>query len=652
MKTSQILTATIALLLARTLFATTYTWDGGGLNDNINNPLNWVVNSAPVSDLSNTDLIFTGMNRLAPNVSVAFSAHKITFQNIGGFTFDGFTIGGQTLTVGTGGIVNILGSSGTLNKTGNGTMYWAPSVTTNFDLTVDAGSLTTSADGSTDFFNTTSSIAVNGNASVTDPNSSLSGGTLNGGDNGNAAMLLAAGAVSLLARRQRLSRAKRKLLMLPLTSSFVLRPLHCARRSFLGWLLLWAVGGLLATSARGASYTFTNIADSDGMFTTTWGIGPSINNSGVVAFLGFLDAGGSGIFVGNGSTVTPIALSGSTFTSFGTQDTPINNSGFVAFFASPAAGGGAVFASDGTTTKTIASGPPFNTLPSNTIVSINNAGAVAFESGNTGATSALYVGNGSGPPAALYRASDPMFSIIATRMSINDSGQVAFSAFLDAGGSGIYRGDGGTPAPIALSSQGYSSFNNPALAMNNAGTVVFIGGLDGSQHVFTGNGGATTSLVNTGGAFATVNFPAINSAGRVAFFATEPSGNKHIQTGPDPVADKVIRNSDPLFGSIVNDLRFSTTGLNDSCQVAFYYSLTDGRKGIAVATPVLRILSITQLSNGTIRLEVQGVPNLIHTIRATADLNQPFLPIGTATAAADGTFHFDDPDAPNFTQRF
>ena len=66
-------------------------------------------------------------------------------------------------------------------------------------------------------------------------------------------------------------------------------------------LILLVAAAAFASDSFGTSYTFVNIADSDGIFTTTWGVGPSINASGLVAFLGFLDAGGSGIFVGDGS---------------------------------------------------------------------------------------------------------------------------------------------------------------------------------------------------------------------------------------------------------------------------------------------------------------------------------------------------------------
>ena len=211
MKTPRILTTTIALLLTTRAFAVTDTWDGGGGNDNLSTGANWVDGSAPVSDLVNTDLIFAGVVRLTPNVSVAFRADSITFNNTAG----AFVIDGQVLNVGDGGIANAdtqtmtfnnlvnFGGVGTstinavnggltftdtvtmpsgslfvtgtdptnfanltggsqLIKNGTGTMTWTPNVPTAFDITLSVGTLTIAADGVADVFNSTATINVNG----------------------------------------------------------------------------------------------------------------------------------------------------------------------------------------------------------------------------------------------------------------------------------------------------------------------------------------------------------------------------------------------------------------------------------------------------------------------------------------------------------
>ena len=74
----------------------------------------------------------------------------------------------------------------------------------------------------------------------------------------------------------------------------------------------------LSETAQAAAYTFTNIADTSGIFAHTdqnYGGSPglstsmSINNSGSVVFSSDLDGGGNGIFVGNGLAITTIARS-------------------------------------------------------------------------------------------------------------------------------------------------------------------------------------------------------------------------------------------------------------------------------------------------------------------------------------------------------
>ncbi len=212
--TSRILATSIALLLAPAAFAVTDTWDGGGANDNFATALNWLDNTAPLSDLVNTDLIFAGLVRLTPNVSAAFSTNSVTFNNTAG----AFVFSGTTLGVGTGGVVNndtqtmtfnnlvsfssvasstvnaasggltftnavalpagtltVDGSGATsfagfsdfissaLTKQGAGTMSWAPPAAANsFPITVAAGTLNTVADGTLDLFELGASIAVNG----------------------------------------------------------------------------------------------------------------------------------------------------------------------------------------------------------------------------------------------------------------------------------------------------------------------------------------------------------------------------------------------------------------------------------------------------------------------------------------------------------
>src|SRR5438309_1617155 len=103
MNTRHLLAFIVAAILAPlAAHATTFTWDGGGADNNLSTSANWNPDGAPGSDLVNTNLIFAGSVRLFPNVSAAFSTNSVTFNNTAG----AFTIGGLQLNVGAGGIVN------------------------------------------------------------------------------------------------------------------------------------------------------------------------------------------------------------------------------------------------------------------------------------------------------------------------------------------------------------------------------------------------------------------------------------------------------------------------------------------------------------------------------------------------------------------
>src|SRR6185436_14851148 len=86
---NRILAGSIALFAFTAIArAVTDTWDGGGGDNNLSTNNNWVDNSAPASDIANTDLIFGGGIRLTPAVSVAFSANSLVFNNTAGaFSF-------------------------------------------------------------------------------------------------------------------------------------------------------------------------------------------------------------------------------------------------------------------------------------------------------------------------------------------------------------------------------------------------------------------------------------------------------------------------------------------------------------------------------------------------------------------------------------
>jgi fibronectin-binding autotransporter adhesin len=86
--------------------AVAQTWNGLGANDNFSNANNWTPVGVPAND-GTANLTFSGSTRLTPNVDVPWSTNSISI----GATAGAFTIGGNSLTIGAGGITDNQASS-------------------------------------------------------------------------------------------------------------------------------------------------------------------------------------------------------------------------------------------------------------------------------------------------------------------------------------------------------------------------------------------------------------------------------------------------------------------------------------------------------------------------------------------------------------
>jgi hypothetical protein len=394
------------------------------------------------------------------------------------------------------------------------------------------------------------------------------------------------------------------------------RAVHTALVSALGLVLALPVG-----NASAARYTFSNLYDSSGPF-SSFAV-PALNDSGTVAFSASLDAGGSGIFTGNGGPTTTIADTTGPFEGFG--GFALNDSGAVAFHAFEDSGFppiGGIFTGTG--------GPPtpiYGTDFAHFVVSLsfNNNGAVALlvEESEVDFFSRIVTGSG-GPLTTLYEINDSSF-VFGNFVPINDSGTVAFLAFLDPFGSveGIVTGSGGPTTTIADSSGPFSFFyssegnSTSTYDLNDNGRVAFLVGLDaGGAGIFTSSGGPITNIVDTSGpflfffSFGGGQAPgfSLNNSGAVAFSAALDTGGFGIFTGPDALVDEVISVDEPLFGSTVAELLMGEGSLNDTGQIAFFYELADGRTGIARADPLaipepgtLALLDLGLLGLGVVR---------------------------------------------------
>jgi hypothetical protein len=351
-----------------------------------------------------------------------------------------------------------------------------------------------------------------------------------------------------------------------------------------------SVGVALASAQSNSrmDFEFTNVADSTQGF-TNFSTFPAINNSGSVAFVAFQN-GVSGVFRSRNGEVTTIASGKEGFGFFGIAPS-VNASGFVAFVAGTATGSTAIFSGDGQT-RTLIADSAANQLLGRAIgdPSINAAGTVAFSAPTTapGLPGNIFMGRG-GPLTTLLTVSGTGFSGFAN-VAINDAGKIAFHGFLPDGNEGIFEG-ASSPAAVVTTK------TNPELGrgfidpvINNSGTIADIGFLtSGGVAVVTGNVRSLT--VSTDPIAAAIEFsehPSLNNHGAVAFAAASFSNPNaptgiflHLSGGQSLIP--VIRPGDKLFGSIVQSVDLGRFALNERFELAFQYTLNDGRSGVAIA---------------------------------------------------------------------
>lgn len=280
---------------------------------------------------------------------------------------------------------------------------------------------------------------------------------------------------------------------------------------------------------------------------------------------------------------------------------------------------------------------------------MNAAGEVAFRadltntSGGSADNSAVFRGNGT-TLVQIARAGQPLpgggtlvsFST-DTVPDMNDAGEVVFPISLDGatGQEAIFKGSGGVLTKIARQGEAipgsvdvFSVFNGYA-RLNNAGQVgflarVFHSGSPSSNYWalfrYEGNGSNGVLIAREGqvppngvGAFASMNSARfdINESGQIAFLArcdNSAEGDSGIffydsATGLIQVA----RKNQPLLGSTIASfglefagsgqivgagddsptalVRPERSGLNNAGQIAYGFTLADGREGIAIWSP-------------------------------------------------------------------
>jgi len=318
------------------------------------------------------------------------------------------------------------------------------------------------------------------------------------------------------------------------------------------------------------AWTFVNVIDSSGPYSEF--APPGINAAGTSAFRAKLDGGGQAILVGDDSGGDVIATTAGDYDLFGPLVT-IGEDGTVFFYAEGQIAPG-WFTGPNPATDRI--DPPEFGAPA--VDAAGNVVALATIDNLRG----IYLGSD-----ALVDEDDGAFDFFG-RPALNDTGTVAFRAQLDGGSdTGVYTVSllGGAATPIA-ETDGPFSFFYDEVAIDDAGTVVFQAGLDAlvgtnESGIFTGPNPATDTVVDTSGPFVLLDDPAIDEDGTVLFWgALADRGG--IYSGPDPDTDRVIGSYDPLFGSTVGNVNLRSEGFENG-RLAFSYTLTDGRNGVAIA---------------------------------------------------------------------
>jgi hypothetical protein len=224
---------------------------------------------------------------------------------------------------------------------------------------------------------------------------------------------------------------------------------------------------------------------------------------------------------------------------------------------------------------------------------VNSGGEVVFQGRLDDNTWGIFLASG-GTVETIAHESGPFdhisMSYFGNHPAIDDSGTVAFSGWLDTGERGIYTSSGGAVSTVVDDEGPWTAFSwDPEL--NEDGSVVFSATPEtGPNGIFLQTNSTTIVVAEVNETVLGMETPVVNSSGDVAFSAcfldNDGCAETGILTGDDPVADKVIRQGDLLFGAATTKINFYK-GLNDNGQIAFAYELDNGVTGVAIATPVI-----------------------------------------------------------------
>ena len=362
-------------------------------------------------------------------------------------------------------------------------------------------------------------------------------------------------------------------------------------------VLVVALPALIAAPAFAAfdDYAFINIANTAGTTFTNF-FAPSLNDSRQMVFLGVGGPSGTGIYQRDSDgTISQIRAQATAGT---IAEWTIDDSGRSVFGHS---GSGVFFGEPGSMRDVFNAAGPMN-VNVQIRQQVNAQGNMGIAGAQAGSSSNRMVSFVEWDDATNFEhriadnttAGTPFTWVGISK--INDGNDVMFVALNALNQQSIHRGHHSTATNATVlmaDSNGtplrdisdYDTNNNRELLIDGRNdsltdTLFFVdsGGNLTEHIVFAGPG---TQLVNAVA-------PNLNDAGDIAFQAGSTAwlgfGEWGIFTGPDVDDDRVIGHDDPLFGGTVATVVLVQGGLSESGEIGFYYRLSDGTEGIAIAT--------------------------------------------------------------------
>lgn len=381
----------------------------------------------------------------------------------------------------------------------------------------------------------------------------------------------------------------------------------------------------------------------------------ALSDSGEVVYVARFQDGRFGIIAGDEQSLTTLAREGDSaldgdgqLATFAGESLRINQMGDIAFFAtlSNTSRNRVIMSSDGTAVQQLVrigdsspnSDGDFTSFGSD--ISLSDVGRVAFTGrleGDACCESAVYaVDNGGLVQVAHEGEPSPTdgrdFAGFSSRSHINTNGDTVFVGGLQSSNvqNGIYMGDGISLTEIVFEGdtiaelgESFGGFQSPSL--NDIGDVAFIDRVGfpniGSRiGVFRYDGNSITNIVFAGdsapdgrGTFNTsFSQLQLNNTGAVAFkgqlVGISPNDMGLFYQDDTEGLIQVARFGDSLLGSTIAQLLFTgnnastsgQSGFNDLGQLAFWFSLADGRRGVAIWSPDSDVLAGDYNGDGTV----------------------------------------------------